>query len=358
MVGFVGLDLGSSTTKAVVLAEDGSILGRGRSVARLRRPTDEVSEYDAEELLESALDAGAQAVRSSGLPKPAIAAVGLDGMISGALGVDRRGAPTTSYTTLMDRRHIRHAEAVVERVGRRLIERTGSHQPYLGPKVTWIKNEYPDVDKRTAKWLPITAFVGMRVTGANPSAAVMDWTHTGQPVSPMRGPAVDPELCDAFGVEEPTLPDICEPTRCIGGLCPAAAERLGLRVGTPVTVGVGDQQAAFVAIDVSRSEHLADVSGTYPNLFGVVADFRPDVEAEIVEVLPSVNLGTWHPATYVIGGGLTRQWARNSCSAPTPRTGPATHTPARTARSGHEPHPRRSRRRRVRPTPRRKGVPA
>ena len=100
----IGIDIGSSFTKSTVVDTDGTILADAKRDTHPDQPRAGVAEYDGPKLLRAVYDSTRELVQQSGIAPEDVAAVCLDGMISGTLGIDEDGDATTPYTTTLDTR--------------------------------------------------------------------------------------------------------------------------------------------------------------------------------------------------------------------------------------------------------------
>ena len=305
----IGVDIGSSSTKAALFDAQGNALADGRRTNRLAQPRAGTAEYDGRQLLQAAYEAIREVVVKSQVPPQDVAAICFDGMISGTLGIDADGDPTTPYTTTLDLRFAPQLNWVMDHLHAAIREKTGSGQPTVAPKMMWIRDEFPDVYRRTAKFVTVTGYVANKMAGLRADEAFVDHTHlwaTG--LSDTQNYAWSEELCSAMGLPAEKLPRIVEPARVIGGLCRRAAEAVGLVEGTPIVAGAGDQSAGFVGAGVTRPNRMGDAAGTYPVISLCTDQFRPDLDNEMAEIVASAISGLWNPVSIIIGGGLTHRW--------------------------------------------------
>ncbi len=301
----IGIDIGSSFTKTSIYDTQGNSLGAAKRDTHPDQPRPNVAEYDGPKLLRAILDSLKELMEQSGVSPQDVAGICLAGMISGVLGIDSDGEATTPYTTTLDLRFNSHLNHVLDNFHDVIREKTGSGQPTIAPKMLWIREEFPDVYKQTAKFVTISGYVLGKLAGLSGDEAVVDYTYlwaTG--LSDTQKYAWSDELCRAMDLPIEKLPRIVKSSDIIGGVCEAVAEATGLLAGTPIVAGSGDQPAGFIGAGITKPGRMADNAGTYP-LIGFCADhFRPDMQNQMVEVIPSVIPGLWNPVSYIIGGGI------------------------------------------------------
>lgn len=312
----IGIDVGSSFTKATVFDTRGRVFGDAKHASHLTQPGPGVAEYDGRQLLQATYGAVRDAVEMSKVAPRDVAAICLDGMISGAMGIDAAGEPTTPYTTTLDMRFARQLNYVTDHFHALIREKTGSGQPTIAPKMMWIRDEFSDVYKKTAKFVTISGYILGKMAGLSGDDAFVDYTYlwaTG--LSDTRNYAWSDELCKALDLPMEKLPRIVQSSQIVGGLDRAAAEATGLLGGTPIVAGAGDQSVGFIGAGIVRQNHVADAAGTFPIIALCTDEFRPDLAHQMAEIIPSPIPNLWISISLVIGGGLTHHWFQETFGA-------------------------------------------
>lgn len=306
----IGLDIGSSSTKVTVFDTDARVLGEARYPYTPRQDAPGVAEYDADLIGDVVERAIREALERSGAAPGSVAAVGIASMVAGIMAVDADNRPTSPYTTTLDVRYAPHMDATVAAHGSRIRELNGSGIPALASKILWLRHDFPEIDRRTARFVTINSHVHGRLTAGTADDLAIDHTFLWcSGLADVRQYRWSEELCDALGIEMARLPRIEMAGRHVGPLSEEAAARTGLLAGTPVVLGAGDGCAGLLAAGVTAPGRVGDVAGTYPTLAGCVDEFRPDADGGMIELFPSVLPGRWHPLFFIGGGGLTHQWA-------------------------------------------------
>lgn len=305
----IGIDVGSSFTKATIFDTQGNALKDAKRDTHPVQPRPGVAEYDGPQLLKAVYDSVRELVDRSGVAPQDIGAVCLDAMISGTLGIDVNCDPTTPYTTTLDLRFAPQLNFVLEHFHDPIRQLTGSGQPTIAPKMLWIRQEFPDVYERTAKFVTISGYILGKMAGLSAEETFIDYTYlwaTG--LSDTQKYTWSRELCRMMDLPLEKLPRIVRSSDIVGGICQEAAAASGLLAGTPIIAGAADQSAGFIGAGITRPNRMASVAGTYPVLAICTDQFRPDMKNRMAEIIPSVIPGLWNPVSYVIGGGLTHHW--------------------------------------------------
>ena len=305
----IGIDVGSSFTKSSIYDTQGNLLGSAKRDTHPAQPRPNVAEYDGPKLLQAILDSLNALMIQSRVSPTDVAGVCLAGMISGAMGIDADGEATTPYTTTLDLRFTPQLNYVLDHFHDPIREKTGSGQPTVAPKMLWIREAFPDVYNRTAKFVTISGYILGKLAGLPGAEAVVDYTYlwaTG--LSDTQNYTWSDDLCRMLDLPVEKLPRIVKSSDIIGGVCKAVAEATGLLEGTPIVAGSGDQPAGFIGAGITKPGRMADNAGTYPLIGFCTREFKPDMQNQMVEVIPSVIPGLWNPVSYIIGGGLTHHW--------------------------------------------------
>ncbi|HEY3523670.1 MAG TPA: FGGY family carbohydrate kinase [Candidatus Limnocylindrales bacterium] len=265
----VGLDLGSTNVKAVVVDPEARVLG----VARRPTPTRADAGgtvHPFADLLQAAeavvRDAAAQAGRDD------IAAVGIASVAEAGVPVGPDGAPLDDVLAWFDPRPAAQARRLAEAAGdRELFARTGLRPE---PKVTlaklaWLRDERPRVFARMTEWRFVAdavagAWTGGRGTSATLACRSMAWN--------LRRGAWDDELLSLVGLRAEQMPPVLPWRAPLGRLTTEVGARLGLRAGIPLAVAGHDHVVGALAAGVVAPADLLDSIGTAEALLLVTAE--------------------------------------------------------------------------------------
>ncbi|GAA6756651.1 xylulokinase [Thermus thalpophilus] len=246
----LGLDLGTSGLKGVALDPKGQKLAEARAPYPLHVPRPGWTEQDPHDWAR-ALREVLQALTVQ-LSQGEVVAIGLSGQMHGAVFLDREGQPLLPAPLWNDQRtaeEVRWIEEVVPRP--ELIRRTGNPAitGFQLPKILWLRRQHPDLFRRVYKVLLPKDYLGYLLTG---SLATEYSDASGVAAMAIREKAWDEDLLGALGLSSALFPELGESHRVVGGLRPEWASVAGLKAGTPVVAGAGDNAAAAIGLGVSR----------------------------------------------------------------------------------------------------------
>jgi xylulokinase len=321
----IGLDVGTSSTKAGVYRLDGTVVATAQVATALRRGGAGEVDQDPEELFASACTAIANALSRGGVPSADIAALAVTGQMAGVMGIDEAWNPVTPYDSWLDARCTPQLQRLAAAHGDLLTRCTGC-PPMLdhAPKMQWWREEHPDEYDRIACFVMPAVYVAGRLAGLAVGEAFIDPTylHFTGAADAVTG-RWSPELLAALELDVERLPSVVASDAIVGEVTAASAARCGLRAGTPVVAGAGDTAAGAVGAGIVRTGQLLDTAGTAAVLLGAVDEFAPDDRHGLM-LMRGALPGQWLPLNYVAGGGLALHWLSGLTDTPAGDRGPAT----------------------------------
>ncbi len=319
----IGVDLGTSATKAALYRSDGTLVAEASVEVPLYYPKPGVVEQENDDFYNSAAQTVQRCLGASGVDLGEIAAIAFDSQMAGIGSVDEDFRPATRYDSWLDMRCQPYIEQL-ERDHGDLITRLTGCPPTCdhGPKILWWKEERPEEYARVAKFVTPAGYVAGSMAGLRADAAFMDHTFIHfSSLSDAQVGAWSPELCSLLGVDPDKLPRIVPPWELIGEVTSEAAKDFGLAPGTPIAAGAGDTAASALGAGIVQAGMLFDVAGTASVLASCTSQFVADEKNRALLVMRSVVPGLWHPLAYVAGGGLALRWFRDQFFHSEPRQG-------------------------------------
>lgn len=268
----IGVDVGTSGCKAVVVDGDGRVVAGASATYPTRRGIDGEVSQDANDWL--------MAVRStvrdclSKLDGPRVAAMSVTAPAHYAVLCDDEGEPLHRVLLSSDGRPGPVAEELRDRLGERFFALTGERLTagWTFAQLVWLRRTEPALWPRLRTVLVGKDYVRFKLTG-----------DVGTDRSDAAGTALydqdraewSPELCVEAGIETAMLPPI-QPSTAIGGrLTGAWARLLGLPAGTPVAVGATDTAAELVSVGaVEPGDALVKIAST-GTVVGVTERLQP-----------------------------------------------------------------------------------
>lgn len=307
----LALDVSTTATKAVVVEPGGRILGVASSEYGFDVPRPGWSEQDPATWWTAAVKAIGRVLAETRVGGAEIEAVGLTGQMHGLVLLDGAGKVLRPAILWNDQRTGPQCDAIRQAVGRsRLIEITGNDAltGFTAPKILWVRDAEPDVYRRTRSILLPKDYVRFRLTGER-ATDVAD--GSGTILFELAARRWSPEFVEALGIDPGWLPPVFEGPAVAGVINRDAAAATGLRAGTPVVAGGGDQAANAVGMGVVEPGQLCLSLGTSGVVF--VATDRPVVEPEgRLHAFCHAVPGRWHLMGVMLSAAGSLQWFRDA----------------------------------------------
>ncbi len=301
----VGVDLGTTSSKAVAFTVDGTAVGSGQVAYRLRSRHPGYAEQDADEVRNAALEATADAIGEATAGGHRVAGLAFSAAMHSLIGLDSTGFPLTPVLTWADGRAIDQATRLrAQPLGLALHKRTGTPVHPMSPlvKLRWFDEAQPDVSSLVGKWVGIKEYLLRRLTG---DLVVDHGIASATGLFDLRGGTWDEEALAYAGITADQLPEPM-PTTATLPLSREGATLLGLPAGTPLVLGSSDGPLANLGLGAVRPGDVACSIGT-SGAVRVVAD-QP-----LVDDRGRVFCYVLAPGRYVIGGatnngGIVLEW--------------------------------------------------
>ncbi|WP_409179692.1 FGGY-family carbohydrate kinase [Amycolatopsis sp. VS8301801F10] len=269
----LGIDIGTSSSKGVLVGADGTVLARAARPHSTSRPRPGWFEHDAETVWWAGFAALVRELLAGGHTPAGLAVSGIGPVLLPADGDGRPLRPAILYG-VDTRAGAEIAELTAELGEESIVERCGSalSSQAAGPKWRWLYRHEPDVAARARQFLMASSYLVRRLTGEY----VLDH-HSASQCDPMYdlragGWAEDWAALVAPGID---LPRLAWPTEVVGTVTAEAAAETGLPAGLPVTCGTIDAWAEATSAGVRDPGDTMVMYGTTMFLVQAVAEARP-----------------------------------------------------------------------------------
>ncbi len=299
---FIGLDLGTSGLKGILIDEDQAVLAEAAAPLTVQRPQDGWSEQlpaDWIAAAESVLDALAQAHDLSD-----VRGIGLSGHMHGATLLDASDQVLRPCILWNDTRSAEEAAELDDDPMFRRISGNIVFPGFTAPKLMWARSHEPKIWDRVAKVLLPKDYLRLWLTGdyvaEMSDAAGTSWLDTG---------ARDwsDDLLAATGLTRAQMPRLIEGSAVSGTLRAALAGRWGFSKSVVVAGGGGDNAAAGVGVGVVRAGEAFVSLGTSGVLFAANDGYQPD-PATAVHTFCHALPDTWHQMGVILAASDALNW--------------------------------------------------
>ena len=295
----LGIDLGTSSVKAVVIDDAGNVAGESSSPLTVSRPRPGWSEQDPDAWWRAII------VAVAGLGAPALRRVrgmGLSGQMHGAVLLDARHRTIRPAILWNDGRSRAACIELERREPRsRAITANCAMPGFTAPKLVWLAVNEPDHFRRVAHVLLPKDWLRLRLVGelvSEPSDA------SGTLFLDVAKRRWSPEMLAACELDERQMPRLVEGTDVSGRLRPSAAAALGLPAGIPVAGGGGDNACGAVGIGAVHPNATFLSLGTSGVIFVADAEPHPDPGGGVHAFCHCIP-GMWHRMAVILSAAAT-----------------------------------------------------
>jgi xylulokinase len=303
---FLGIDIGTSEVKVLLLNEAHQVLGTAGAALAISRPHTGHSEQQPADWWLATQAACAELRAAHPLAFAAVQAIGLSGQMHGAVLLDAQDQVLRPAILWNDTRSSAECEHMMAELPA-LAQITGSlvMPGFTAPKLRWLAMHEPDIFARVAKVLLPKDYVRLKLTGDYVSdmsdasgtswldIARRDWSDAALQVT---------------GLSRAHMPRLVEGSAVSGALNADAAHALGLRCGIVVAGGGGDNAASAVgmgAVDAGQGFLSLGTSGV---LFVVTRSYQPNATSATHAFCHAVP-GKWHQMSVMLSAASCLQWA-------------------------------------------------
>ena len=307
----LGIDASTTATKAVLVDEAGVVRGIGTAEYAFSVPRPLWSEQEPRLWWDGTVAAVRAVLASTGTSGADVVAIGLTGQMHGSVLLDSAGDVLRPAMLWNDQRTGAECDAIRRAVGpERLIAITGNDAltGFTAPKLVWVRDHEPDVWRRIAHVLLPKDYVRFRMTG---DYAVDKADGSGTLLFDLAARDWSSEVLGALAIDPSWMPTTWEGPEITGVVSAGAAELTGLRPGTPVVAGGGDQAANAVGVGAVVAGRMALSLGTSGVVFATTE--RPLFEpAGRVHAFCHAVPGRWHMMSVMLSAAGSLRWLRDA----------------------------------------------
>ncbi|MDX0603394.1 xylulokinase [Sinorhizobium medicae] len=301
---YLGLDLGTSGVKAMLMDEEQRIVGSATGALDVARPHPGWSEQNPADWIRAAEEAIAQLKAAHAEALAAVRGIGLSGQMHGATLLDEGDAVLRPCILWNDTRSFREAEALDGDPQFRALTGNIVFPGFTAPKLAWVRENEAEIFARVRWVLLPKDYLRLWLTGEHMSemsdSAGTSWLDTGKR-------KWSTSLLAATHLEERQMPELVEGTDAAGTVRPELANRWGMGSGVLVAGGAGDNAASACGMG-TVGEGQAFVSlGTSGVLFAANASYLPNPESAVhafCHALPN----TWHQMGVILSATDALNW--------------------------------------------------
>ncbi len=303
---FLGLDVSTTASKALIIDENGTVIAAQSQPHAISTPQPLWSEQDSDEWV----TASYAAIRTVLAVLPGgqtVSAIGLTGQMHGLTALDANNRPLRPAMLWNDQRSGAQCDALTAQIGAEKVYRLiGSRMlpGFLLPKLVWVRDNEPEVYARIASVLLPKDYVRFHLSGAR-ITDVADGSGIG--LMDIAARAWSPELLDAWQIPRGWLPELVESTTVCAYVSPEAAAATGLVAGTAIVGGAGDQPAQAVGGGIVAAGQSSVTVGTSGVVFAAADRYAPEPDGRLHTFCHAIP-GKWFAMGVMLSAAGSLRW--------------------------------------------------
>ncbi|MBU1880056.1 MAG: xylulokinase, partial [Chloroflexi bacterium] len=314
MAHFVGIDASTTATKALLIRADGQVVAVASSEYTYETPQPLWSEQHPDLWWRGTIESIRQVLAQSGVDPADVKGVGLTGQMHGLVLLDVAGEVLRPAILWNDQRTAAKCDEIRQRLSReRLIQITGNDAltGFTAPKVLWVRNHEPQVFARARHILLPKDYVRYRLTG---DYATDKAGAAGTILFDLAARDWSPAVLAALDIPAAWLPRTHEGPEVTGVISAEAAAVTGLKAGTPVVAGGGDQAAQAVGVGAVEPGIVALTLGTSGVVFASTGEPFIEPEGRLHAFCHAVP-GRWHLMGVMLSAAGSLRWYRDTLAS-------------------------------------------
>jgi xylulokinase len=308
---FLGIDVSTTATKALLIDEKGTVVAVAASEYPFETPHPLWSEQHPDLWWDGAQKSIRAVIRQAGTDPAQIGGVGLTGQMHGLVLLGRAGEVLRPSILWNDQRTQSQCDEIHQRIGKeKFIQITGNVAltGFTAPKILWVKENEPEIYAKAAHVLLPKDFVRCKLTG---EYAMDKADGAGTVLMDLRKRDWSGEVLSALDIPQAWMPPLYEGPQITGTVTDDAAKATGLKTGTPVMAGGGDQAAQAVGVGAVKEGIIALTLGTSGVVFATTGGAFIEPEGRLHAFCHSVP-GKWHLMGVMLSAAGSLRWYRDT----------------------------------------------
>ncbi len=306
----LGIDIGTTGTKVILIASNGEIISTATNEYPVYIPKPNWSEQNPKDWWQATIKGIKQVLKRSHTNPGRVAGIGLTGQMHGLVILDNKKNVLRNCILWNDQRTVKECAKINRIIGEeRMIEITGKPclPSFTAGKIFWVKNNEPGIYKKIAHILLPKDYVRFKLTG-NLGMDVAD--ASGTCLFDVAKRRWSDEIINGLKIKKDLLPPVYESPAVCGYVGKTAAKLTGLKEGTPVIAGSGDQAAQAIGTGIYEPGTISVTIGTSGVVFAAIDKYRFDRTGRL-HTYCHAELDMWHLMGVMLSAGGSLRWFRD-----------------------------------------------
>ncbi len=307
----IGVDIGTSGTKSVLFDQTGKVISSDTIEYPLYQEKNGYAEQEPVDWYNASINSIKKIIDESVVSAEDIVGIGLSGQMHGLVMLDENNEVIRKSIIWCDQRTAKECEEITQKVGaERLIQITANPAltGFTASKILWVRNNEPENYKRCRHILLPKDYVRFMLTGEY-ATEVSD--ASGMQLLDVPGRCWSDEVLEKLQIDKSMLAKVYESCEITGYITEKAAQLTGLKAGTPVVGGAGDNAAAAVGTGIVSDGKAFTTIGTSGVVFAHTSQIQIDPKGRVHTFCCAVP-GCWHIMGVTQAAGLSLKWFRDN----------------------------------------------
>ncbi len=309
----IGVDIGTTSTKAVLYRETGEIVANENNGYTLSTPDIATAEQDPEEIFQAVLLSIRNVMKNAEIDPENLSFISFSSAMHSIIAMDKNDQPLTPCITWADNRSAHWATKIKEDLnGKDIYRRTGTPIHPMSPlcKIAWMEHDQPDLAKQTKKYIGIKEYIFYQLFGDY----VVDYSiASAMGLMNLKALKWDQQALEVAGISEDKLSRLVSTKEIMTGCHKLFAEEMGILPETPFVIGASDGVLSNIGVNSIKKGEVAVTIGTSGAIRTVIPKPHTDEKGRIF--CYALTEDHWVIGGPVNNGGMVLRWIRDEFAA-------------------------------------------
>ncbi len=305
---YLGIDVGTGGSRAVVINENGAVVASASEEhAAFASPEIGWAEQSPDDWWQACVSVIRQILTK--IEAEEIGAVSFSGQMHGSVFLNEKDNILRPALLWCDQRTSTQCAEITEKIGAERLIKLVSNPAVTGftlPKILWLRENEPDIWKQLKTVLLPKDYIRLKLSG-DKASDVAD--SSGTLLFDVVNRKWSDEMLDALEIDKNILPRVFESIEITGEVSKSAAEETGLKTGTIIIAGAGDNAAGAIGMGVINVGTVSATIGTSGVVFAVTDAPKLDLKGRIHTLCHAIP-GRWHNTGVTLAAGQSLKWFR------------------------------------------------
>lgn len=305
----LGIDIGTTSTKAVLMTQKGAIVHQESFGYPLHTPDISTAEQDPEEIYQAVVKSISKVMKNSGIDKEKLLFISFSSAMHSVIAIDKSDQLLTQCITWADNRSEAWARKIKEDLnGHEVYKRTGTPIHPMSPlsKIAWLVHDCPDIAKQAAKYIGIKEYIFKRFF----NQYVVDHSlASAMGMMNLEKLEWDDEALTIAGVRPDQLSELVPTTEVFNTCDPQLATKMNINPKTRFVIGASDGVLSNIGVNAIGKGEVAVTIGTSGAIRTVIDSPRTDDKGRIF--CYALTEKHWVIGGPVNNGGMVLRWIRD-----------------------------------------------